>query len=88
MRYSQDSRGFQQAKSIEMQKDAKPAKNSPESVLAAIAAAALGWFGKARTRRLHPGHALQHGKTQGRNEPCFCGSGKKFKKCCLEKCGE
>lgn len=21
-------------------------------------------------------------KTQGRNEPCACGSGKKFKKCC------
>ena len=21
----------------------------------------------------------------GRNEPCPCGSGKKFKKCCLEK---
>jgi uncharacterized protein YecA (UPF0149 family) len=22
----------------------------------------------------------------GRNEPCPCGSGKKFKKCCLNKC--
>lgn len=22
-------------------------------------------------------------KKMGRNEPCFCGSGKKFKKCCL-----
>jgi hypothetical protein len=21
----------------------------------------------------------------GRNEPCFCGSGKKYKKCCLAK---
>jgi hypothetical protein len=21
----------------------------------------------------------------GRNDPCFCGSGKKFKKCCLGK---
>ncbi|MCB6493156.1 SEC-C domain-containing protein [Coprococcus catus] len=21
----------------------------------------------------------------GRNEPCPCGSGKKFKKCCIEK---
>jgi hypothetical protein len=21
-------------------------------------------------------------KTPGRNEPCFCGSGKKYKKCC------
>ncbi|EIL4734184.1 SEC-C domain-containing protein, partial [Salmonella enterica] len=22
-------------------------------------------------------------KRPGRNEPCFCGSGKKYKKCCL-----
>jgi hypothetical protein len=21
----------------------------------------------------------------GRNEPCYCGSGKKFKKCCISK---
>lgn len=24
-------------------------------------------------------------KQQGRNEPCACGSGKKFKKCCINK---
>lgn len=24
-------------------------------------------------------------KQQGRNEPCQCGSGKKFKKCCLAR---
>jgi hypothetical protein len=24
-------------------------------------------------------------KLPGRNEPCVCGSGKKFKKCCLPK---
>jgi uncharacterized protein YecA (UPF0149 family) len=23
-------------------------------------------------------------KTLGRNDPCFCGSGKKLKKCCLD----
>jgi len=27
-------------------------------------------------------------KLPGRNQPCFCGSGKKFKKCCLEKIEE
>jgi SEC-C motif-containing protein len=27
--------------------------------------------------------ALRSGKT-GRNEPCPCGSGKKYKKCCLK----
>ena len=25
------------------------------------------------------------GKKLGRNEPCHCGSGKKYKKCCLDK---
>jgi len=24
-------------------------------------------------------------KKPGRNEPCICGSGKKYKKCCLNK---
>jgi hypothetical protein len=27
-------------------------------------------------------HMNLHGKKIGRNEPCYCGSGKKFKKCC------
>ncbi|MCX8052332.1 MAG: SEC-C metal-binding domain-containing protein [Armatimonadetes bacterium] len=31
-----------------------------------------------------PTHAGRHGKI-GRNDPCPCGSGKKFKKCCLGK---
>jgi hypothetical protein len=26
-----------------------------------------------------------HAKHPGRNEPCHCGSGKKYKHCCLEK---
>lgn len=25
------------------------------------------------------------GKKTGRNEPCICGSGQKFKKCCYDK---
>ena len=32
----------------------------------------------------HRGGAMAK-KTPGRNDPCPCGSGKKFKKCCLEK---
>ena len=24
-----------------------------------------------------------HGKNRGRNDPCYCGSGRKFKKCCM-----
>jgi preprotein translocase subunit SecA len=27
----------------------------------------------------------REGKKVGRNDPCPCGSGKKYKKCCLEK---
>lgn len=26
-----------------------------------------------------------HGKKLGRNDPCYCGSGKKYKKCCMKK---
>lgn len=28
---------------------------------------------------------VHEGPDVGRNDPCFCGSGKKFKKCCLNK---
>jgi len=28
---------------------------------------------------------VRTGKKVGRNEPCPCGSGKKYKKCCLKK---
>ncbi|MBL4781504.1 MAG: UPF0149 family protein [Porticoccaceae bacterium] len=35
-------------------------------------------------QRQQPGQALQHdGHKTGRNDPCPCGSGKKYKKCCL-----
>ncbi|MBZ7313586.1 SEC-C metal-binding domain-containing protein, partial [Klebsiella oxytoca] len=29
------------------------------------------------------GGVMTQAKQPGRNEPCFCGSGKKYKKCCL-----
>lgn len=32
---------------------------------------------------MNSGEILQSGQRVGRNEPCPCGSGKKFKKCCL-----
>ena len=34
---------------------------------------------------LNPGKAAKH---VGRNDPCPCGSGKKFKKCCMKKQGD
>lgn len=33
-------------------------------------------------RLLNPSKPLKTGPTIGRNDPCPCGSGKKFKKCC------
>jgi hypothetical protein len=47
-------------------------------------------FGAQRERsapRLETQHvpAVHHFKKTGRNEPCPCGSGKKFKKCCLDR---
>ena len=32
-----------------------------------------------KTKKIDPKY---EGKKIGRNEPCFCGSGKKFKHCC------
>jgi SWIM/SEC-C metal-binding protein len=33
-------------------------------------------------RLLHPPQPVKAEKTPGPNDPCTCGSGKKFKKCC------
>jgi len=38
------------------------------------------YFKPGTYRREHP--------KVGRNEPCLCGSGKKYKRCCLEKGGD
>jgi hypothetical protein len=35
-----------------------------------------------------PGPSKSGRKQVGRNDPCPCGSGKKFKKCCLKKPGD
>jgi uncharacterized protein len=54
---------------------------------------ALNWLGtsvheiseywRTRARQMEPGKIDPYRKT-GRNEPCPCGSGKKYKKCCLD----
>ena len=36
-------------------------------------------------RLLNPPKPKQAGHKVGRNDPCPCGSGKKFKKCCMAK---
>lgn len=40
---------------------------------------------KGRVSLLHTGATFKALPLPGRNEPCFCGSGKKFKKCCWVK---
>jgi uncharacterized protein YecA (UPF0149 family) len=40
---------------------------------------------EARRREINGRKFIAEHKDVGRNEPCPCGSGKKFKKCCLEK---
>ncbi len=37
------------------------------------------------SRMLKSYRSVQHSKKVGRNDPCPCGSGKKYKKCCLNK---
>lgn len=36
-------------------------------------------------KELHPETTIHTGPKIGRNDPCPCGSGKKYKKCCLNK---
>jgi len=36
-------------------------------------------------RLLNPPKPIETGPKVGRNDPCPCGSGKKFKKCCMNK---
>lgn len=50
---------------------APPRKMGPES---------CGMWGLATTSK-----TLKAPNAPGRNDPCLCGSGKKYKKCCLEK---
>ena len=39
----------------------------------------------SRQPKLNPPVTLQNKQKVGRNDPCPCGSGKKFKKCCINK---
>ena len=48
-------------------------------------------LGQSFSGKTERGKTIHSGKTQykhekiGRNQPCTCGSGKKFKHCCLKK---
>jgi hypothetical protein len=43
---------------------------------------ATAWWGRSRAPRSSPVEPYRAPPKVGRNEPCPCGSGKKFKKCC------
>jgi hypothetical protein len=45
----------------------------------------MQWFKKLLTPRPSAAAAARQGKLPGRNEPCWCGSGKKYKQCHLRK---
>jgi uncharacterized protein YecA (UPF0149 family) len=40
------------------------------------------FFGDARARALSPATVRRDQPKVGRNDPCSCGSGRKFKSCC------
>ncbi len=42
-------------------------------------------LGKAQAKKNNIVHFVPRGAKVGRNDPCPCGSGKKYKKCCLDK---
>ena len=46
----------------------------------------MSLFLNAPMQNYHPAiEPVKRGKKIGRNEPCSCGSGKKYKRCCLKK---
>jgi peptide deformylase len=42
-------------------------------------------YGKTILDREDKSEPIQAKKKIGRNDPCYCGSGKKYKKCCINK---
>jgi hypothetical protein len=48
----------------------------------------MQWLKNLFTPRPSPAAAAREGKFPGRNEPCWCGSGKKYKQCHLRKDSE
>jgi preprotein translocase subunit SecA len=61
---------------------AAPAESVPELAATGVAATALKEPAAKPTQQvLRPEAPLHGGEEVGRNEPCPCGSGKKYKKC-------
>ena len=50
-----------------------------------VAEVAAEWRRQSQEQPMPPAPAVRTGPTPGRNDPCPCGSGLKYKKCCLGK---
>jgi uncharacterized protein YecA (UPF0149 family) len=66
---------------------APPDRELREQVLAGLSVAMQRMYDSFRAHRIEGGPRGPHGTRQsgakiGRNDPCFCGSGKKYKRCC------
>ena len=76
------------AEKIEKQKHRKSIKEL-EYDPAGLMPFALGKLNQdsmpSRQPEVNPPLILQNKRRVGRNDPCPCGSGKKFKKCCMNK---
>lgn len=68
--------------------DDEPAEEAMDAVIPSVIAINAAW---ARQRHLQQSHAsdtvLRAVPKTGRNDPCHCGSGKKYKKCCADADG-
>jgi hypothetical protein len=57
-----------------------------ESMISLYRGSVLGWLHDDPTNELASGTTMRRAVAKiGRNEPCPCGSGKKYKQCCFEK---
>lgn len=88
LQYFHDPEHYQRLWNIPDERAAETASGLESIFLdAAILYAQLGRTAmRARTqsRRMHrPAEPIRREEQPGRNEPCPCGSGKKYKKCCL-----
>ena len=62
--------------------EGRPASAAPVKTVADVFATMMSSAGRTAFARASAAHPHEGGKAIGRNDPCPCGSGKKYKKCC------
>lgn len=68
---------------VELDKNPVESRASVRREMGAMIVSAYETFAKAR-RQLHAGAKAARSTRTGRNDPCPCGSGKKYKRCCID----